>query len=617
MSTDINGYNSSFQNFVDFAQRRVDVADESSIARVTSTTVTLDGDQTHTIKASSTDKLGFFAAIFRSSADRADNDAARAAFRQAVADMFGGESKIPPSVKDAMKLGDFGHGRPLTARRILAVRNAIDATGILRNAALARDPGFANPATAARATQMGYTRAELPTVARAIRYYQLAMNCSEAVAANEVFTPGSKANRLLQYGGRFLASPENFRNGLRLMDSFAAWYGGLRQMRGLSGAALAARADTPSKLHVQARAIERDATLGFERTVFEDIAHDPDFNLRETDPEQAFGFENNATSRFLGRCFGQSALGTVNALPPSKRRVLYAVFDTLAPLGPVASRLVLSGLPTQISRVVKNLNQLAILHDRGQLTAEKVVEICYPDMPAGGRCDIKSIDEFISLKTMYDLSDKFNVNVATTLTANMEATGATAQEVVAAYREGRTLFPLPFYFSGSPQLADNDGSPASGRALLRIDLERVQPFQDGNGHVLLPPEDNAWDFHFPDGQRIKVDGETRKGNANTVMDKVEALCRQAHPRQINTVMLALSQASLAQLQANPLKPYGIHSTEHTPIKITLSRNNDTGAITIRYSNPDALPVKFSWETTIAVDGSSTSTPMTIIPPAGH
>lgn len=39
--------------------------------------------------------------------------------------MFGGEAKIPKSVKKAMLLDDYGTGKPLTARRILAVKAAI------------------------------------------------------------------------------------------------------------------------------------------------------------------------------------------------------------------------------------------------------------------------------------------------------------------------------------------------------------------------------------------------------------------------------------------------------------------------------------------------------------
>ena len=43
-------------------------------------------------------------------------------------------------------------------------------------------------------------------------------------AFEEVTTQGSKANRLMNYGGRFLQSADNFKNGMRLLDSFSAWF---------------------------------------------------------------------------------------------------------------------------------------------------------------------------------------------------------------------------------------------------------------------------------------------------------------------------------------------------------------------------------------------------------
>ena len=57
------------------------------------------------------------------------NNATRAVFKQAVIDIFGTSiNDVPKSVRSAMELGKFdGAGRPLTARRILAVNKAIDA----------------------------------------------------------------------------------------------------------------------------------------------------------------------------------------------------------------------------------------------------------------------------------------------------------------------------------------------------------------------------------------------------------------------------------------------------------------------------------------------------------
>lgn len=69
-------------------------------------------------------------ALRRSSACKKANDDTRAIFMRAVSDMFDGN--IPENVKKAMKLKDYNCGRPLTARRILAVREAILADAAAR-----------------------------------------------------------------------------------------------------------------------------------------------------------------------------------------------------------------------------------------------------------------------------------------------------------------------------------------------------------------------------------------------------------------------------------------------------------------------------------------------------
>ena len=66
-----------------------------------------------------------------------------------------------------------------------------------------------------------------------------------------------------------------------------------------------------------------------------------------------------------------------------------------------------------------------------------------------------------------------------------------------------------------------------------------------------------------------------------------------------------------ELLAEFAAKYGIKSDEHIPVTFTLSRDNETGAVTIRYSEPKGLPVKFSWATTIDVDGNAVTTPMQV------
>lgn len=64
------------------------------------------------------------------------NNDTRAEFRNAIASLFGGEERIPRNVKKAMILGDYGKGKPLTARRIaevaVAVTDAIRRSGGLQ-----------------------------------------------------------------------------------------------------------------------------------------------------------------------------------------------------------------------------------------------------------------------------------------------------------------------------------------------------------------------------------------------------------------------------------------------------------------------------------------------------
>ena len=77
-------------------------------------------------------KIDFFGNIARSADSRRTNDAVRDLFKETVIAMFGGKNKddvscIPEEVRKEMKLEDYGgKGKPLTARRIRAVKTAVD-----------------------------------------------------------------------------------------------------------------------------------------------------------------------------------------------------------------------------------------------------------------------------------------------------------------------------------------------------------------------------------------------------------------------------------------------------------------------------------------------------------
>ena len=122
MAIGINGYNATFKAFADFAQQRVEANDSKAVAKA-NLPQPLAGRNIMAVTQSRTDSIHKFS---RSSDACAANDITRTIFKRAVIDIFGGESKIPESVKKSMLLSDFGYGKPLTARRILAVKTAID-----------------------------------------------------------------------------------------------------------------------------------------------------------------------------------------------------------------------------------------------------------------------------------------------------------------------------------------------------------------------------------------------------------------------------------------------------------------------------------------------------------
>ena len=208
--------NAQFQKFVEFAETAVAAGKQKAVARVD--TSELGGIVNRTIRPGSGDWVGIGAG--RLSSLKKANNITRDAFRKAVSDMFGGENRIPDSVKDAMKLEDYGKGKPLTARRILAVKAAIDAVKLAT---------FQSADTERIALNMGFVKSEFPKLARAAHFYAQAAGLSELDALKAVAEPNSKPNRLLQYGGRFLDNAENFANGLRLIDSFKDWFTGVRE----------------------------------------------------------------------------------------------------------------------------------------------------------------------------------------------------------------------------------------------------------------------------------------------------------------------------------------------------------------------------------------------------
>ena len=667
MPLDINGYNNAFRGFVQFAENRAGLGLKGAAVKATKVGALCN------LSVASARSTSW---VSRTETDERDNDDVRLLFRRAVIDMFGGSMKnVPKSVRKAMRLDDYFCGKPLTARRILAVKAAIDKEGSARQTALGR---FWTKGVRTEALKLGFTRAEMPKLARATHFYAQAAGIDEMAAMREVAAHGTKANRLALYGGRFLESVENFQAGLELLDSFQDWYGDVNRFvvennrgRHFADARTATQMNAVFKVFCHA-----GGQPGLEAMVFQDIAANPKFDLAKRG-EDAFGFAGSAAMRFFGRNGQNSIFGTIFNLPPAKRRVLFAASDAMAPLiSDIATaalfendkkgKLVL-GNGVFAARVIKHVDRLeAILAKKGRLTAKDVFRTCFPDIDAramlqartaervaqldraiarlksrGGDPqtirqyeDMKKADlaaaraakdaDLYCLATLnywYDdhlrakirdaleqsgLADGPRMGAASTsIMETMVSSGCTVEEAVESYRTGNPLPPVRHHAGFSMELHE---FPSKGLRQMKLDLTRGTNYsRPGTEQNYLEPDEQTFRFAFPGEPAFACSTDA---DAEKVEGKVRRLCGEGHELQAQIVGANLSQTAAGPIKG-ALANFGIHNDEHAVLDYALSKDNRTGAITIRYSSPDGLPVRFSWACTVNVDGTCTTTPLAV------
>ena len=621
MPLDINGYNETFRTFAKFAQGEHDAGRHKSIAAAGVKVL-----KNHRILAVSTAENDEVHKWLRRGAQFSVNDRTRDLFRKSVIDMFGGVAKIPDSVKEAMLLEDYDEGKPLTARRILIVKRAIDACGIPRQRAEEqRLTSFEYPENKAAMLAKGYSTAELPRLARAAHFWAKLNQCAEFEGLEEITKPGSKANRLMQYGGRFLESAESFANGLRLLDAYEPWFAqtkatleavGRNYQEGMSKTIL--NASQPF-FHPTAR-------RGMEKFIFEEIASNPAFDLAETDPEKLFGMENNGATAFFGRGLGNSFSQTVANIPPAKRGAFYAAVKTAFPLlaDPATARMpawqrieqgieAISALDRGIvvGRIMKNLDQLQTLFATSKLTARNFVKACFPEARWNSLASVAAFIKQTNLDIRGDIANeieaKYPAEFSGPIMTIMQETGCSVKEAVAAARGGRSPARPKYVAAGTLPIEAFDGTTNVARAQFEGDVVRPAGYTM-NGQELLP-EDGGFRFAFPDGSSYKTNGSAEgRANIRTVGDKAEALCGAVHREQASSVLMLLSQSALGNLFGG-LKGHGIVSSEHSAVEYRLTKNERTGDVTIHYSSPNELPFRFKWTAKVDVYGNVTSTPM--------
>lgn len=605
--------NATFDAFVKFAETQQAAGKQKAVARLDASE--LGGIVNRTIKPVSGDWVGIGQG--RLSSLKKANNITRDAFRKAVADMFGGESHIPESVLKAMKLEDYGKGKPLTARRILAVKAAIDDEIKLGTFDSADSKGVA--------MAKGWAAAEMPKLARAAHFLSALTGKDELDSISQLSTPGTKENRLLNYGGRFLESLDSFRNGLRLLGTFETWFTGVNDALQKNGGNLSDRKEGMSRtlLSASVSCFAPQMLRGTEKFVFESIAQDPSFNLAETDANKLFGMENNVATHFFGRHLHQACTQTIAQIPKEKRNTFFTAVTMFFPVVDNAEdankRKKDRGEPndakTVIARVLKNLDKIAEMASQGKLTFENLARVVVPELPANSAFGFREVDAALT-KVAGDvmttlMQRKLDYGNLTGPVCNIiQETGCSMEEAIEAATGGKQQPLAPYMSSGTLGLEAFDGTTQRGRERLESDLVRPRNYGDlKTGKDYLPPENVAFTFNFPGEDPIATNAtEQGKKNIGKVMDKIESLCGKTRPSQASSVMMMVSQSALSILRGG-LSIYGIDATEHNACDFTLTRDAETGDVTIRYSSPKELPFSFEWTATIKLDGYVSTTPI--------
>ena len=546
MPAQINSnYSANFQKFVEFAKTK----NEDTVARFSG--------------MPRGDYKGTFASFFRTADMKAANDQVRDLFRKTIADMFGGEKFIPDVVRDNMKLEDFNKGKPLTARRINLVRIAIDSLG---------GGKFTDPTSIGRATAMGYVASELPKLARVANIYQQATGCTDAEAEAAALDPNSTARRLFDCGGRFTQSAENFKKGLALMADFQEWFANVCSELG-NGPGVTAKCMNPSITGTS-------HARGAEKFIFDEIA------VNENIPD--------------------SQHATLAQMPQAQRDLLYAVNDLFHPFDPNGQQGTVIGQGAVfVGRVIKHADELAALKAAGNLTRQTAFDVLYSDIPEKGNRDAEAAN-LIEDILVERLPDSGQIVRAINMLAR---TGASIDEVLNAMERNIALPSAPYVSTVTKSLVSFGMNGEGGIKAMCGDIHRPSmPTFIATGKE---PEGvrNRYVFKFAD-ETLECGG-TSEADAKPVLERISAklreLCTPAHPKQLDTVAYSLGQGQLGQLKC--LVNHGLFVNEHLPVEYTISKNQETGAISIFIKEPENFPVKFNWTVTVAVDGSSVSTPM--------
>ena len=464
------------------------------------------------------------------------------------------------------------------------------------------------------ALQAGYHTKEMPMLARAFTLFKAATGCTDDDAMRAALDPQSKARRVASYGGRFTKSAESFGKGLALIDRFDRWF------QAFVSDVNAGNRDTLSKLNIYGGLASPKCARAMEKFILEEIACNAEADLDEENAGNLFDMEHNKAMRFVGRGYAEdSTIRTLAAIPPEKRGLVYDVFAILdGPLGStrqeVDAKTPITSRSMTLSRVLRQYDELEEMRSEGQLSRERLVEMLFGDFgvapDAGNRQINNACFEKFAAKPQ---------NLWDPIQAQLDVTGASFDECAAAIDEGRRL-DIQRHVGG---IATYNGIESLGGGIENAlktftkDLNRASGANSlPGGEPLLDAANVCFTFKFPGEQSVSIhtaakDDPVVVEKTSDIVGRINSLCGTVHTEQLSSVYYALSQNGVCKNIKNGFSAQNIFTDEHTAMTFTLSKDNATGAVTIAYNEPAGFPFKFHWTTTVALDGTITSTPMVV------
>ena len=582
----------------------------------------LDAQTVHEVAVTKSDHVGWRS---RSDDIKQANDTTRTIFRNTIAAMFGGEDNIPQSVKDAMRLKDYGLGKPLTARRIMKVKTAIDR--VMQQTFPLEPPRISAPGvhtkmfseivteegaiSAQQAMNMGYSAKELSQLSKVADIYRQATGSTLADAQKAALDPKSDARRLMSYGGLFTADAKSFAKGLALMQTFSDWYENfITNGEGKNN-----------------NSITADAKLSIEKFVFEEISANPKLSMDNKNPDEIFGPRNNKAMQFIKAGGMLTSSLTMAKMPAEKRSLIFSIFSALGPTSPSDRQF--SMPEVVIARVLKNPAKAAELVNSGApLTREKIFNAMFSDLVEIGLGPDKTnreIDDVIqdilnfesekdeATQNMDDVAMRLATQKSVATTDMFQRSGASLRDCINAATAGKKIPSAPGVIEVTPNLAAATGFDDAGQKQFLGDICRPSmPTNPKTSRPLLTAENNVFRINIGNQNMVAEKGEAPDNlqHNKDIAKTIANLCNsKIHPQQTSSVFFALSQSGLMPLTEITAGNYS--SNEHGPVTMTLSKDAETGSIKIDYSNPVGSPVKFSWSATVDVEGNVTNTPVVI------